>query len=123
MLTAGELAQMQATQTAALPGTVVIERYALTADGMGGYSEAWTAAGTVQGRIYPASGGSERVTGGQPASSVQWWGTFPVGTSLTAKDRLRYAGRTFEVLAVNNGEMWQTAVRAELLSLNEEARV
>lgn len=123
MLTAGEVAAMQATQVAALPGTVVIERYTLTADGMGGFSEAWTAAGTVPGRIYPASGGDERVTGGQPASMVQWSGTFPVGTDLTAKDRLRYAGRTFEVLAVNNGEMWQTAVRADLLALGEEARV
>lgn len=122
MLTAGELAAMQAVQNRALPGTVVIERYGLTADGMGGYTEAWTAAGTVTGRIYPAAG-SERVTGGQPVSVAQWQGTFPVGTSLSAKDRVRYAGRTFEVTAVNNGEMWQTAVRADLLAMNEEARV
>jgi hypothetical protein len=54
MLTAAELTAMQATQNLAMPGTVVILRAGGTADGMGGYTEVWTAVGTVTGRIYPA---------------------------------------------------------------------
>ena len=75
MLTTAELLSMQATQNLAMPGTVVILRASGTADGMGGYTEVWTAVGTVTGRIYPRNGGAERVTGGQPVSVMQWDGT------------------------------------------------
>ena len=115
---------MQSTQVAAMPGSVVIQRMTLSSDGMGGYTEAWAAVGTVAGRIYPQNSRAfaESITGGQPISETRWFGTFPVGTTITAKDRLLYASRTFEVTQVNNSEMWQTAVRAELVAFNEEAR-
>lgn len=125
MLTAADIAFMQTTQQLAMPGTVVIERYTLVNDGMGGSNEQWIAAGTVIGRIYPMvkRGAAESIGGAQELSLTQWFGTLPVGTVLYAQDRLLYGDSTWEVLRVNNDEMWQTAVRAELEKSNEERRV
>lgn len=107
-----------------MPGAVVIERYVLTSANTGGYTEAWTAVGTVMGRIYPVTrrGITEPVVGAMPTSITRWMGTLPNGTDVTAKDRLLYQSRTWEVLTVNNDEMWSTATRCELESLNEERR-
>lgn len=107
-----------------MPGSVVIERATYASDGMGGYSESWAAIGTVIGRVYPQTqrGQGEFVTGGQVVSMTQWYATLPVGTNVTARDRLLYASRTWEVTSVNNDEMWQTAVRCEVEAHNEERR-
>lgn len=115
---------MQDTQEQALPGTVVIERTTQTSDSMGGVWDTWAAVGTAIGRIYPRErrGTGEMVAGAQIVSQTDWYATFPVGTDVTAKDRLLYDGRTWEVEKVNNSEMWQTAVRCELKAYNEERR-
>lgn len=107
-----------------MPGTVVIERYTLTANGAGGYSETWAAVGTVTGRVYPqiSRSSDETIGGAQVISDTSWFATLPVGTDVDARDRILYDGRTFEVLRVNNSEMWQTAVRCELQAHNEERR-
>lgn len=123
MLSASDLAYMRGLQNQAMPGTVVIERYTLTSDGAGGYTETWTAAGTVTGRIYPRRmQGEERITGGQVVSETDWFATLPVGTVIDARDRLLYDNRTWEVVRVNNSEMYITAIRCELQSHNEERR-
>lgn len=124
MLTAADLAYMQDTQEEAMPGTVVIERFALTPDGTGMAYETWTAVGTAIGRIYPRStrGQGEIVAGAQVLSTVDWYGTLPIGTDVTAKDRLLYQSRTWEVIRVNNDEMWATCIRCDLESMNEERR-
>lgn len=123
MLSAADIAFMEDTQELAMPGTVVIERVTLTPDGMGGQYEAWTGIGTVIGRIYPQrTMGLESVGGAQVLSEMKWWGTLPTGTIIYAQDRLYYGNSTWEVIRVNNDEMWQTAVRAELNKSNEEDR-
>lgn len=124
LLPMADLTWMRAEQARAMPGTVVIERAVYTPDGMGGYAEAWAAVGTVTGRIYlrASRSGAEQVTGGQVVSMTRWYATLPVGTDVTAKDRLLYQTRTWEVRTVNNDEMYQTAVRCELEAYNEERR-
>lgn len=124
LLTADDLTYMQATQEQALPGAVVIERYTNASDGMGGQMQTWAAVGTVNMRIYPRTvrGQGETVAGAQVLSVTEWWATAPAGTDVTAKDRLLYSGRTWEVIRANNDEMYQTAVRCELESMNEERR-
>lgn len=114
---------MQDTQDEALPGTVVIERYALTSDGQGGAYEAWTAAGTVMGRIRPMqNAGMEVIGGAQLESEVKWWATLPTTATVYAQDRLVYEGRTYEVISVDNDKSWPTALRCEVESSNEERR-
>lgn len=124
LLSAADIAYMQDTQEEAMPGTVVIERFMLTSDGTGNQYEGWSAAGTVIGRIYPMvrRGGAEMVGGAQVQSMTQWFGTLPTGTVVYAQDRLYYGDSTWEVLRVNNDQMWQTAIRCELEKSNEERR-
>jgi len=125
MLSTADLAYMQGVQNAAMPGTVYILDMGTASDGMGGVSETWGTVGTVTGRIYPVRrrASAEQVGGGQVISETQWYGTFPYGTSINAKQRVRYGNRTWEVVTVNNNEMYQTAVRCELTAHNEENRV
>lgn len=114
---------MRATQERAMPGTVVIQRYTLTSDGQAGFYETWNNVGTVIGRIYPQRvQGLESEGGGQLISETRWNATLPAGTDVLAQDRLSYQSRTWEVVRVNNDEMWLTAVRAELIAHNEENR-
>ena len=124
LLTADDLTYMQATQEQALPGAVVIERDTNSSDGMGGSYQTWAGVGTVEGRIYPQRRRStaEAIAGAQVASEMQWWATFPVGTDVIASDRLLYQSRTWEVVTVNNDSMYQTAIRCELSTMNEERR-
>lgn len=116
---------MRTLQERILPGTVVIQRHTLTRDAMGGFSEAWAAVGTATARLYPEGlrTQSEPVVGVRVTSETRWFATFPAATDVTAQDRLLAGGRTFEVVRVNNGEMWQTAVRCECVAYNEEQRV
>lgn len=125
LLSADDLAYMRATQEQALPGTVVIERYTLTPNGMGGHIEAWAAVGTAIGRIYPRTtrGRGEIVLGAQVQSETEWYATFPVGTDVRETDRLLYDSRTWEVVRTNNSEMYSTAVRCDLEALNQERRI
>jgi head-tail adaptor len=124
LLPTGDLAWMADMQERAMPGTVYIQAAGTASDGMGGYTETWANVGTVVGRIYPVRrrASSEQVGGAQMISETQWYATFPVGTTITAKQRVKYGDRTWEVVTVNNGEMYQTAVRCELTAHNEESR-
>lgn len=125
LISASDLAWMQTTQQQAMPGTVVIERYTMTSDGMGGTYQTWAAAGTVIGRIYPRTSTQfgEGVSGAQPQSITRWFATMPVGTDVNEADRLVYASRTWEIIGTNNDESWQTAVHCEVSAFNEERRV
>ena len=124
MIDATHLAWMRGLQERAMPGTIVIQRHTLTRDSMGGFTETWAAVGTAIGRIYPQNNQrSEFVTGERVAAETRWYATFPVGTNVTAEDRLSYESRTWQVIGVNNDESWQTAVRCECTALDEEQQV
>lgn len=126
MLSAADLEFMRDTQELAMPGTsIYVLDMGTASDNMGGVNEAWGTVGTVIGRIYPVRRRTsiESIGGAQAISETQWYGTFPVGTQITAKQRVKYGNRTWEVVTVNNDESYQTAVRCELVAHNEEGRV
>jgi len=111
MLSAAELADMRTVQAQAMAGTCVITRRTLVADGMGGYTETWAAAGTVAGRVWPATeSGAESLIADRITESDAWVITLPYATDVTAKDRISYEGRTFEVVAPI-AHTWETARR------------
>jgi head-tail adaptor len=124
LLGTSQLEWMRDVQERAMPGTVVIERFTSARDAMGGFTDTPVAVGTVTGRIYPQNTRSfdEPIMGERVTSEGRWFATFPVGTDVTAEDRLVFAGRTYEVVRVNNDESWQTAVRCEVVTYNEERR-
>lgn len=126
MLSAAELTAMRDIEDDAMPSTAIIERYGLTTDGMGGYTEAWAAVGTVVCDLWPINKRGDREgvgIGGQPIQRADWFITMPYDTDITAKDRVTVDSRTFEVLFVPNNESWMTAKRVEAVSYNEEQRV
>lgn len=124
LLGTAHIGWMRTVQERALPGTVIIQRRTDVRGVMGGFTESWAAIGTVDGRLafQNSASQSEPATGERPSSMSMWFVTMPVGTDVTAEDRLSVGGRTFEVLRVNNDQDWKTAVRCECISINEEAR-
>lgn len=123
LLGAADLSWMQDLQLQAMPGTAIIQRGTVTADGMGGGSVAWPAVGTVVARLYSQNSravAEQAGEGAQVISETRWYVTMPVGTQVTAKDRLKINGRLFHVTEVNNTQDWKTAVRCSVYALNEE---
>ena len=124
MLTTAHLTAMQAVQNTILPGTAIIQRYSETDDGMGNTLETWANVGTANCRLMPqVNRRMEGVAGGQEISETLWYVTMPVGTVVTAKDRLKIGNRTFQITEVNNSQSYQTAVRCDCTAFNEELRV
>lgn len=124
LLGAAELEWMRGLQGRALPGSAVILRCALTPDGMGGQTETWVADGTVPARLYSQNSravAEGAANGAQVISLTRWYVTMPVGTLVTAADRLAIDGLRYEITEVNNGEHWQTAVRCSVQRVNEES--
>ncbi len=122
LLGAADLAWMQDVQQQAMPGTVIISRLAGSVDAYGGVVETWAAIGTVVGRFYPASvsgqgSGGETEAANRLTADARWAVTLPVGTDVTTKDRVTVGGTVYYIKWVNRGEMWQTAVRCGVDSL------
>ena len=123
LLPTSEITWMKTEQDRVQPGTAIVQRMGLTADGMGGYTEAWAAVGTVTARIYPQERSiTEPVTGGQVVAITRWWFSAPVGTDVLPADRISASSRSYEVESTNNDESYQTAFRASLIAYNEENR-
>jgi head-tail adaptor len=123
MLTASDLAFMRSFQTALMDDSIAVQRATLTADGYGGRDESWATVETVAGRLARVNErATEAATGGQVTSVTRWFATMPMGTTVNAGDRLLIKGRTWEILTVNNDEMWRTAVRCEVVAYGEESR-
>lgn len=111
LLSAGELTAMRSVQSETSPGTAVISRNTPTSDGMGGWTDAWVAIGTVDGRVAPAQeSGSERLVADKITEEDAWVITLPYATDVTAKDRVTIDSRLFEVVTVLPWS-WETARR------------
>lgn len=113
MLTTAEVTAMRSVQAQALPETGVITRLTRTSDGMGGFTEAWTASGTADCRIAP-SGGNETTVAGKLSSVGTWTLTFANGVDVRAEDRVMVGTQTFAVETTAAGSVdgtWQTAMR------------
>ena len=111
LLSAGELTAMRSEQSGTLPGTAVISRNSPTSDGMGGWTDAWAAVGTVLGRLAPASAsGAERMVADRITGEDAWVITLPQGTDVTERDRVVIDSRTFEVVTPL-AHSWETARR------------
>ncbi len=111
MLSQPDLASMRATAERALPGTAVIHGGTLASDGGGGYTETFTAAGTVSCRVAPA-GGSEITEGERIMADSTHVITLPAGTTVETDDRIVVAGFTYNVTAVRD-RSWEVTRRVE----------
>jgi hypothetical protein len=123
LLSPTELSTIRETRSGFMPDRAVIYRYALAGDGMGGSSEAWTPAGTVDCYLWSRPVvDAEMVTGGQVTSRTRWYAELPYDATVTAKDWLEVGARTFTVVTVPNDASILAGLRVELIAMNEEQR-
>lgn len=112
------MAGLRATLDQSLPGTAVIQRAAGSADGMGGVTSAWSAAGTVSARLSPSGSGSDELIGGQAVNEAPWTVTLPALTDVRTTDRISISSKTLEVVAVGAPRSYETCVRAACVEVD-----
>lgn len=98
MLTAGELAAMQAVQAGTLVEPCRIVRRTLASDGAGGQTATENASPSVC-RVAPSMTHlpSDRLIAGSAQDQVLWRITLPAGTVVQSADRINVGARSFEV--------------------------
>jgi len=114
MMSDAELARLRADVEATLmPGTANILTVTRTANGQGGFTEAWGTAyigipcrADYRQGMEPAAGGAQR-------PFTFWQLTFPQGTDLAAANRIEIGDDTFSISAVDAGNSWDVCLRAE----------
>ena len=122
MLTVAELAAMRTVEQSAMSGTAVIKRATNTPDGTGSFTESFAAIGTVVCDVWAVSQRVEVIGGAQILSRGDWYITVPYGTDVKATDIIDVGSKSFEVTFVPSGATWQTAMRVEANTFNEENR-
>lgn len=111
MLTATEIAAMQATQTSALPGTCTRTRVTLGQTAGGGYAVVSTATITLACRVSTRGIPDEYLRQGVATGRVLVMITLPQGSDVTRTDTLAVEGVTYKILGFASVGEWETAMR------------
>lgn len=87
------------TEAGLRPTTVEILARTLAPDGMGGVSEIWTVAATVQGRVQPSGREPQSLNlAGMPQIKSVWEFVLADGVNIPNTARLRANGVTYEII-------------------------
>jgi hypothetical protein len=105
-----ELARLQAAQAALLPDFATIRTRTQTTDGQGGRTDTYTTT-VVRGRLRPMSAEQIARFADQLAGVSGWVITVPVGTAVALGDQIRVDSVDYDVIGLNEGETWPTALR------------
>lgn len=117
-VSAGELAQMRSDALVFLPDSAVIRSRTVTVTDMGGQSESWSDAATVQCRLAPLTiNTGEVLNAAQLTSPTLWVLTVAYNQALDATERVVIDGDTYEVERVEDDHSHRTARRAYLRRL------
>jgi len=102
MLTASQIAKMQATSDLAQPDTGTIYRATNTADGAGGYTQAWAAVATVDIRLDQPRGYQNNLTiyADKIGTRATFIANLAVGVDIQEGDYVDYGGTRYDVIAV-----------------------
>lgn len=109
-LSTGEIELMRDVSDAAQPGTAVIHTPTTAQDGQGGYIQTFAASGTATARLAPLNG-SELPLAERLGAINAFALTLPAATTVTTRDRVVYAGTTYEVTHVAPWTPWEIARR------------
>lgn len=117
-LDTAELAAMQSTLDESLPDSFEIHRNTRSNDGSGGKTASWASTATVSGRLSPPMGppGTEELVAGKTRVPRRYTLTLPDGTDITARDRVVFGSRTFEVNGVT-ARSWEIGRRVDLTEI------
>lgn len=113
MLTSAELRAIREHLEDTLPDKCVLQTMTRTADGQGGFTEAWAAAGTVVCRLDNAGGGKKPNADSQRTFST-WTLTVPYDAGLTTAHRVSIGGEDYNVLDVSDAPSWAGVQRARV---------
>ena len=113
-LSVAQLAAMRRDANRMLPDTAVLYSNTLTSDDGGGYTEAFSAAGTVACRVAPITSrsGGEGEVGDRIEADAQYVITLPAETSIETDDRIMVGQITYNVVAVRD-RSWEITRRVE----------
>lgn len=126
MLSAADLAGMQATLTESLPDTCTLLHDTMTSDGAGGATVASTSSASVACRVSPlrltrSSKEAEIVEAARVVEESLWIITLPHGTTVDPTYRIGNGGREFEVVEALAPRTWELDVRVSAKLLNQGA--
>jgi hypothetical protein len=126
VLSAADLAGMQATLTESLPDTCTLLLDTLMSDGAGGSTVASTSSTTVACRVSPlrltrSSKEAEIVEATRVIEESLWIITMPHGTVVEPRYRIGNGGREFEVVEALAPRSWELDVRVSTKLLNQGA--
>ncbi len=107
-----ELAAQRTAAAQTFPESCIVQRLAEVSDGQGGFTQAWTAVGTVDARMV-AKSGNTRAVGGKDSVVGAYTLTVPVGTDIQETDRVVIGAVPYRVLFVDDLKAWQIAVRCD----------
>ncbi len=120
MLNEGELEAMRETVEGSLPDTCTIKRKAVTDDGQGGQTEAWSDLATgVACRLSPLSSqiDNEGEVEDRVATTKFRLVTLPASQDIKVEDRVIVGGQTLEVRGLRDPRSWQLSRRVECLEV------
>jgi head-tail adaptor len=100
VITAAELAAMQATQALTLTTACSIGRRSYTSDGMGGETETVTWAATVCRCTASNNAPDYQIYASRANETMLWRITFAAGTDVQETDKVTIGARSYEVLGV-----------------------
>lgn len=112
---ADELSRMRVSlEEVALPDTCILMSLTRTADGQGGWTEAWgTATASVACRLDNSAGNKRQVADSLKGFS-SWILTVPYATAITDAMRVVYGANTYKVISVSDDGSWKACKRAEV---------
>lgn len=111
MLSASDLAAMQAVASSALDTACTIQRKTRTPDGTGHYSETLTTIATVQCNLSQPTAGQMQNYGYKIGALATWQVRVPTGTNVEEDDLLTINGQTIVVQVVLQPQSYQTSMR------------
>ena len=110
MVTAGELAAMQAVQQATLVKSCAIVRRTMASDGAGGQTVIETETATLCRLAASTNMPADRLVAGSVTEQMLWRITLPAGTDVRKDDAIRIGSRTFEVRGLYGPHTLTTAL-------------
>lgn len=115
-LSSADVAHMSRMQAHLLPDTCTLRTVTQTSDGSGGWTEGTSDVTAVPCRLMVNAvyAGREVIQADQVRPERTYILTIPETYTLTPKMRIVKAGVTYEVISVNEGASYGTALRATL---------
>lgn len=113
-----QLTHMRAGAEALMPDLCVIQGVTRTSDGAGGWSESWSARGTVICRLDPIVSRNRSEAQAAREATIQYYTlSVPWDTEIAPDDRVVHDGVTYEVVEAHGDESWPVARRARVAIL------